>query len=85
MENEINNEKMICEMLEIQYMKQMSLYVESKNTNLYTVLYPFEWFSNKNYIKKIEILKEAIENKILIIKTKSYQDIIEGVKYNIDD
>lgn len=43
-------------------------------------LFPSGWYGNKNYTKKIEIISEAIKNNTLIINTKSYQDIIEGVR-----
>ena len=43
-------------------------------------LFPSGWYDNKNYQKKIEIICEAIENNTLIVNTKSYLDIIEGVK-----
>ena len=43
-------------------------------------LFPSGWYGNKNYRKKIEIICEAIKTNTLIVNTKSYQDIIEGVK-----
>ena len=43
-------------------------------------LFPSNWCGNKNYQKKIEIICEAIKTNTLIVNTKSYQDIIEGVK-----
>ena len=43
-------------------------------------LFPSNWYGNKNYQKKIEIICEAIKTNTLIVNTKSYQDIIEGVK-----
>lgn len=43
-------------------------------------LFPSNWYGNKNYQKKIEIICEAIKTNTLIVNTKSYLDIIEGVK-----
>ena len=43
-------------------------------------LFPSGWYGNKNYQKKIEIICEAIKNNTLIVNTKSYLDITEGVK-----
>lgn len=43
-------------------------------------LFPDGWYGNKNYQKKIEIICEAIKTNTLIVNTKSYQDITEGVK-----
>ena len=44
------------------------------------ILFPSGWYCNKNYQKKIEIICEAIETNTLIVNTKSYLDITEGVK-----
>ena len=44
------------------------------------ILLPSGWYGNKNYQKKIEIICEAIKTNTLIVNTKSYLDIIEGVK-----
>jgi len=73
---EISEEKLACQMLEITYNHKHGI-TDFKNINK---IYPLDWFSNTNYIKKIEILNEALKNDVLIIKTKSYQDIIEGVR-----
>ena len=43
-------------------------------------LFPPEWYANKNYQKKIEIICEAIKTNTLIENTNSYLDIIEGVR-----
>ena len=43
-------------------------------------LFPSSWYGNKNYQKKIEIICEAIKTNTLIVNTKSYLDITEGVK-----
>jgi len=42
-------------------------------------LYPIGWYETKNYQEKIEILSEAIKKNKLIVNTKSYQKIIEGI------
>jgi len=76
---EISVEMLECQQLELKYMNQNGSYI-NKFDNIYTIIYPIGWFSNKNYYKKIEILKEAIDNGILIINTKSYQDLIEGIE-----
>mgnify|MGYP003475571659 FL=1 len=44
------------------------------------ILFPSGWYGNKNYQKKIEIICEAIKTNTLIVNTKSYLDITEGVK-----
>ena len=44
------------------------------------ILFPSNWYGNKNYQKKIEIICEAIKTNTLIVNTKSYLDITEGVK-----
>ena len=43
------------------------------------ILFPSGWYG-KNYQKKIEIICEAIKTNTLIVNTKSYLDITEGVK-----
>lgn len=58
---------------EIKYKK----YFNNVNDN---ELFPSGWYDNKNYQKKIEIICEAIETNTLIVNTKSYLDIMEGVK-----
>lgn len=42
-------------------------------------LYPIDWYQNKNYKEKIEIIAQAIKMNILIINTPRYQNLIEGV------
>ncbi len=43
-------------------------------------LFPIDWYSNKNYKLKTEIIAEAIKNKITIEETNLYQTkFIEGV------
>lgn len=43
-------------------------------------LFPSKWYGYTNYKKKIEIICEAIKTNTLIVNTKSYFNIIEGVK-----
>ena len=74
---EISEKELVCRMLELAYNKQNGI-TDSKDMDS---IYPFGWFLSENYSKKIEILNEAIKNSILIINTESYQDIIEGVRY----
>lgn len=44
-------------------------------------LYPEGWYENRNYKIKIEIITEAIKTNMLIVNTKAYQKIVEGVEY----
>lgn len=43
-------------------------------------LYPEGWYGIKDYQTKIEILAEAIKENVLILNTKKYQELIEGIK-----
>lgn len=64
----------------VEYIKAMGR-VPSNNPEENLDIYPErDWFLNKNYEKKIEILTEAINKKCLIRNTKGYADIVEGVK-----
>lgn len=60
---------------EITYIKHFENKIENKE-----YLFPENWYENKNYKLKIEIITEAIKKNILIEYTQKYQDIIEGVK-----
>lgn len=42
-------------------------------------LYPIGWYENNNYMKKIEIITEAIKSNLLIENTLGYKSLIEGV------
>ena len=54
---------------------------EKENENvLKEELYPVDWYSTTNYARKIEIIEEALKEKVLIKDTKKYQESIEGVK-----
>lgn len=41
-------------------------------------IFPESWYENKNYKLKVEILKESIQNNILIEKNPKYLEIVEG-------
>lgn len=43
-------------------------------------LFPSDWYSISNYKTKIEIIEEAIKNKILIKDTQKYLNRVEGVR-----
>lgn len=75
-------DEMIYKMMEINYIKAMGREVSSNPIDN-DDLYPLDWFSNQNYRKKIDILTEAIDKKILIINTEGYNEIIEGVKKSL--
>ncbi len=71
----MDEEKLICQLLEINYIKSRGR--EITLDNKYYDLFPPDWYIYNNYQKKIEILNEAIEKNKLIINTNSYLDIIE--------
>lgn len=75
-------DEMIYKMMEINYIKAMGREVSSNPIDN-DDLYPLDWFSNQNYRKKIDILTEAIDKKILIIDTEGYNEIIEGIKKSL--
>ena len=39
-------------------------------------LFPIDWYSSTDYIKKIEILGEAIKKNILIVETDKYKEYL---------
>ena len=44
-------------------------------------IFPFRWYSTKNYKLKVEIIAEALKKNILIKDTEIYQKyMIEGIK-----
>ena len=75
----MSNEDLAYSILEIKYIKAMGREV-SIDQRPNKDLYPSDWFSIGNTIKKMKILAEAIEKKCLIIDTKGYAEIEEGVK-----
>lgn len=76
--NNYYDDKIKYYMFSVKYVEAMGRQVSENNSNL--DLYPLDWFSNQDYKLKTEILKEAIEKRILIINTMGYQEIIEGIK-----
>lgn len=46
-------------------------------------IFPTDWYSNKNYQLKTEIIAEAIKNNIVIEKTTLYQNNFKE-KINLD-
>lgn len=48
-------------------------------------LFPFDWYSIKNYKYKVEIIGEALKKNILIKETELYKERVEGIRdENID-
>ena len=43
-------------------------------------LFPFDWYSIRNYKSKIEIISEALKEKKLIKETILYNKRIEGIR-----
>ena len=43
-------------------------------------LFPFDWYSIRNYKSKIEIISEALKEKKLIKETPLYNKRIEGIR-----
>lgn len=43
-------------------------------------LFPYGWYSKKNYVAKANILAEAIKNQCLIKETSGYLNMIEDVR-----
>ena len=80
MSNELmNEEEMIYTVLQVKYVKTMGREV-SIDPIVNQDLYPYDWCSIGNLIKKSNILIEAIEKKCLIVETEGYTEIQEGVK-----
>lgn len=73
------NEKFLYRIVEIDYIKTMGREV-SDDRKVNQDLFPFGWFSNTDYDKKIAILDEAIQKKVLIKNTNLYKDFIEDNK-----
>lgn len=65
------------ELLELYTLAEMRYQDHFKNVDSED-LYPSNWYLNKNYKLKIEIIAEAIKNDTLIVNTKSYLKIVEG-------
>ncbi len=43
-------------------------------------LYPFGWYSDKNYKEKIAIIAESLKTETLIVDTPSYKNMIINSK-----
>ena len=43
-------------------------------------IFPFDWYSRKNYKLKTEIIAQALKEKQLIKETQLYNNTIEGVR-----
>lgn len=65
------------ELLELYTLAEMRYQEHFKNVDSEN-LYPSNWYLNKNYKLKIEIIVEAIKTDTLIVNTKSYLKIVEG-------
>ena len=72
-----NNELLkLYTLAEIAYQKQFENNIDNKE-----YLFPVNWYENKNYKLKIEVITEAIKENKLIENTKKYQEeMVEGVK-----
>ena len=71
------NNDMNDKLFELYTLLKYKRHFDNVNDN---ILFPSGWYGNKNYQKKIEIICEAIKTNTLIVNTKSYLDITEGVK-----
>lgn len=65
-------------LFELYTLAELSYKKHFKDINI-EELFPIDWYSNKDYKTKIEIITEAIKTNTLIINTPSYINIIEGV------
>ena len=78
MENkyELNDDKIfkLYTLAELSYKKHFQIMVESKEK-----IFPESWYENKNYKEKIEIIKEALKNNVLIENTIKYKESLEGI------
>lgn len=76
---EKQEQEMVCHVLEVKYEKSRGREISWKPSDNED-LYPQEWHSNNNYLKKAKVLAEAIEKGCLITETTEYLDMIEGVR-----
>ena len=67
METEIEQIKKLYIITEMTYIKER----ENRDD-----LFPIDWYSSTDYIKKIEILGEAIKKNILIVETEKYKEYL---------
>lgn len=75
---EIKKEELVCNILEIEYVKSHGRNGTYDITMNYD-LFPNDWYDNESFEVKIEILKEALEKNILIIETESYFNAFNDV------
>ena len=78
MNSELDNDKITYSILETLYIKNFGSNMNINSVDIYNI-FPFNWFSITNYKKRIEILTEALEKNILIVRTSSYIDMITDV------
>lgn len=74
----INKEELACNLLEIEYVRSRGRKATYDITLNYD-LFPNDWFDNESFEAKIEILKEAIENKSLIAETEKYKEVFNDI------
>lgn len=77
----MEQEKLMCEILEVKYTKLMQKRIKNANVNSID-FFPLNWHSSNNYKHKLDTLVEAIEKNIPITETLGYLQFIEGVKFN---
>lgn len=77
--NDINNRK-DSKIFELYTFAELSYQSHFKNkVNDIDELFPVGWYEKNNYELKIEIITEAIKTNTLIVNTKSYLKILEGL------
>ena len=75
--NDINKTQMNDKLFELYTLAELSYKNHFKNVD--SELFPSQWYEDKNYRVKIEIISEAIKTNTLIVNTLAYQKILEGV------
>lgn len=73
---EDNKLKELYVMAELAYKNKFNNYV---NDN--TDLFPIDWYKNKDYKKKIELIYNSIKNNVLIENSDLYKDYIGQGKH----
>lgn len=75
----ISKEQLAYQLMENAYVCSRGRQVYYDSTQNYD-LFPIDWFDNDCYEVKTEILKEAIDKKVLIVETdkyvKAFSDIV---------
>ena len=77
----MDEKEMVCYMLEALYTKAQGKEVKLLSDD--DEVFPLAWYATNNFEVKTKILQEAIEKNCKITETKSYAEIVEGVK--LDD